>query len=93
MQATDAFWHLANFFAPALMLGAMASTTARLLWRREFAAGRGLRLWAGSSCAAALASVTGLLVFGHDGKMLTYAAMVLAFATVLGWARIRDDRQ
>ena len=71
MQAADAFWHITNFFAPALFLG------------------RGLRLWAWASGASALAAVAGLVVFGQDGRMATYAAMVVACAVGLWWAGFR----
>ncbi len=86
MQATDAFWHLVNFFAAALCLGGLAAVAVRLLWRHELAATSVWRLWAWSSGAAALASIGGLLAFQHDGKMATYAAMVLAGAIGLWWS-------
>jgi hypothetical protein len=45
-------------------------------WRR-------LGLWA-TACSAAVL-VAGLVVFGHDGKMATYAAMVGVCALALWW--------
>ena len=89
MRAADAFWHLTNFFAPALFLGAVAAAMTRLIWRRELAPGSGLRLWAWASAAAAIASVAGLVVFQRDGRMATYAAMVVACALALWWAGFR----
>ena len=89
MQAADAFWHLTNFFAPALFLGAAAAVATRWIWRRELAAVGVLRLWAWASGAAALVSIAGLVVFGHDGRMATYAAMVVACAVGLWWAGFR----
>ncbi len=89
MQATDAFWHIANFFAPAFGLGGLAAAATRWLWRRELGGVGTLRLWLWAGLAAAGASILGLIVFGHDGKMLTYGAMVAASATALWWRAFR----
>ena len=89
MQAVDAFWHLTNFLAPALVLGAFAATAVKLIWRRELGPVRLLRLWAWASGAAALASIGGLLAFERDGRMATYGAMVLASAAALWWCGFR----
>ena len=93
MDAADAFWHLTNFFAPALFLGAFAAALTKAIWRRELGPGRGLRLWAWASGAAALASIAGLAIFGHDGRIATYAAMVVACATALWWAGFRGAKR
>jgi hypothetical protein len=85
----DAFWHIANFFLPALATGALAAGAAKLLWRRELAAVGWLRLAAWASAAMAGVAVLGLIVFEHDGKMATYAAMVVACALALWWAGFR----
>jgi len=90
LQAADAFWHVTNFFAPALCLGAAAAVATRWIWRREVAGVGVLRLWAWASGAAALVSVAGLAVFGHDGRMATYAAMVMASAVALWWTAFRN---
>ncbi len=92
MAPLDAFWHLANLFGPAIGLGLIAPTLAKLVWRRELAAMDWTRaaLWVGGACAAVI--VGGLVVFGRDGRMATYAAMVLAASAVLwwrGWGRSR----
>jgi hypothetical protein len=85
MAPLDALWHVTNLFAPALGLGALAAALAKLLWRRELAAVPWARL-AGPACAACLAVVVaGLVLFGRDGKMATYGAMVLASALTLWW--------
>jgi hypothetical protein len=89
LQAADAFWHLTNFFAPAVVLGAIAAAAAKLIWRRELGSVRLVRLWAWAGGAAALASIGGLLAFEHDGRMATYGAMVLASALALWWAGFR----
>ena len=89
MQSSDAFWHVINFFAPAVALGAIAAAATKLLWRRELGGVSAVRLWAWASAATALASVVGLVVFERDGRMATYAAMVLACAAALWWAGFR----
>jgi hypothetical protein len=74
----DALWQLLDFFAPAVGVGLTAALVSKLLWRRELDGVGWMRLsaWAMAVCAAAL--VAGLAVFGRDGKMATYAAMVVA---------------
>jgi hypothetical protein len=89
LQATDAFWHITNFFAPALVVGGCAAVLTRLVWRRELKSCSVWRLWAWASSACALASIAGLIVFAHDGKMATYAAMVVGCAAALWWAGLR----
>jgi hypothetical protein len=89
LQPSDAFWHLSNFFAPALVLGAIAAAATKLVWRRLLGGVGVVRLWAWASAASAIASVVGLVVFERDGMMATYAAMVLACAAALWWAGLR----
>ena len=89
MQATDAFWHITNFFAPALVVGGCAAALTRLVWRRELGSTSTWRLWAWASGACALVSIGGLVVFARDGKMATYAAMVVACAVALWWGGLR----
>ena len=93
MGLIDAIWHLANFFAPALGVGVLASLMAKLLWRRELKGVAWLRLGTWGSVCGALVLVAGLVVFGHDGKMTTYAAMVLACALALWWVGFRPRRR
>ncbi len=83
MDLVDAFWHLLNFFAPAVGVGLMAAALAKLLWRRELKAVAWLRLASCATAGCALVLVAGLLFFGHDGKMATYAAMVGACGLTL----------
>jgi len=53
---------------------------ARVAWWRLGAIGSGF---------AALALVGGLVAFAHDGRIVTYAAMVLATALSLWWFGLR----
>ena len=86
MGPLDAFWHLTNFFTPAVGVGVIASLLAKLLWRKGLAAVplRRLCLFSVAACAAML--IAGLVVFGRDGTMATYALMVVACSGALWWA-------
>ena len=73
--------HLLNFIAPACAVAAwlalvtpLVSRMSRgwLVWRRQFLLG---------SVVGVAVLLIGLFWFGNDGKILTYAAMVLACAT------------
>ncbi len=85
MGPLDAFWHLLNLFTPAIGLGMISAVLAKLLWRRELSAVRYLRLAGWACCASAAALIAGLILTGQDGRMVTYAGMVLACALALGW--------
>jgi len=81
----DAFWHLLNFFGPALGLAVIAPLLAKLLWWRDLKSVAWMRLALPVALACASVSVAGLVVFGHDGKMATYAAMVGVCGLTLWW--------
>ena len=85
MGPTDLLWHLLNLVAPGVSLGLLAAGGAKWLWRRELAGVAFTRLarWGVSASTAAL--LAGLVITGRDGRMATYAAMVLACAAALWW--------
>jgi len=73
--------HLLFFFLPALALALFCVGCGTWLFRP----GAGLpwtRRWAWNAAAGALVLVAGLVVFDNDGKMATYAALVMVSATV-----------
>jgi hypothetical protein len=86
LGAIDTLWHVLNFFAPAAGIGVLAPTMSKLLWRRRLkgVAWRTLSLWATGGAAAAL--LTGLAVFGRDGRVATYGLAILSSALCLWWA-------
>lgn len=86
MGPLDALDHLLGLFLPALGLGAISAALAKVVWRRELHNVRWTRLafWSGGAAAGVL--VAGLVFFGRDGMMTTYAGMVLASALALLWA-------
>lgn len=85
MGPLDALWHLLNFALPAVGLGMLAAAGAKLLWRRELGGVAWRRLARDASLASAAMLVAGFVVFQHDGRMATYAAMVVACAVMLWW--------
>ncbi len=93
MSAVDASWHLLNFFAPAIGVGLLAPSFAKLLWRRGLKGVSWTRLWAWATACCAAVLVAGLIAFGNDGKMATYAAMVVACALALWWVGFGAPRR
>ena len=70
--------HLLNFLAPALVVGLLVALAAHLMGRKTRPHHSWLKQAAINCVACGLALLAGLWFFGHDGKMATYAAMVLA---------------
>jgi uncharacterized membrane protein len=85
MSPLDGLWHLLNFVAPALGVALLAASLAKLAWRRELAPVSWRLLATCAAAAGVLALVGGLVVFGRDGKMATYGALVIATALTLWW--------
>ena len=92
MDPFGGLWHLLNFVAPAVGIGLVASSFAKLLWRRSLHGVAWWRLAVWASAWSLVACTAGLIVFGRDGKMATYAGMVLACATSLWWTGFRPGR-
>jgi hypothetical protein len=90
LSPVDALWHLLDFLAPSVGLALIASALAKLLWRRELKSASWKRLCSWAVAASASASIAGLVVFGHDGKMATYAAMIVACSAALWWAAFKS---
>ena len=89
MGPLDALWHLLNFVAPAVGVGLIACGMAKLLWRRTLRSVpfAGLAGWAIG--AGLLSLLAGLVVFGRDGRMATYALLVFSTALALWWKGLR----
>ncbi len=84
--------HLLNFLAPAAVLALLLVLLTRV-FARFFKSKRPLAqtLWAQAAIifiANTGVLVAGLVIFGRDGKMLTYAAMVLV-AALCQWVLLR----
>jgi hypothetical protein len=80
MGPLDFFLHLAAFAAPAAAVGLLVALAARVFVRAAAA-----RAWwvhaAINTIAGVVVLLAGLWYFGVDGKMATYAGLVLAVAT------------
>ena len=84
-----AFWHLTGLFVQPVLTGGVAAGLAKLVWRRRLAAMPWWRLAVAASVAMATVAVAGLVLFGQDGRMATYGAMVVAGAVALWWFGLR----
>lgn len=81
MNPLDQLIHLLNFVAPALFLALALPFAARLLGLRGQRARRWLVQVAANFAVGVAVLGGGLWYFGADGRMATYAALVLACAT------------
>jgi riboflavin transporter FmnP len=73
--------HLLGFLAPALAVALLVAVIGRLVFPRN---NRPQRWWVSVALnfvAGSLVLAAGLWWFGRDGKMATYAALVVAVAT------------
>ena len=86
MDALNLLWHIANFVLPAVGVGALTAALCRLFWRRSLARTSWFTLAWQASAAGLAVLVAGLVVTGHDGRMVTYAGLVVACALV-PWLR------
>ena len=73
--------HLINFAAPALWLALLLPWLARLLIRKRQSAYSLQAQMALTFIAGLVILLLGLAVFGQDGKMVTYLALVATAAT------------
>jgi hypothetical protein len=89
MTFFDLMGHLLNFVAPAigvaLLLWALPRAWPRVR-RGRWPARQELLALCGLGVAVLL---VGLVLFGRDGKMFTYAALVLAQGSLVWWVRGR----
>jgi len=85
MSPLDAFWHVANLFAPAWGLAALLALAIKALWRRQAGALRWLRLWAWGGLGGAAAIVLALVLLGRDGSMAGYALLIVGVALPQWW--------
>ena len=81
--------HLANFIAPAIGVAVLLWSLPRI-WPKARAGRWGARRELMALCALGVGVLlVGLVVFGRDGKMLSYTALVLAQGSLGWWLRRR----
>ena len=81
MNVLDGVFHFVNFVAPALVVGFLLALMGFLGGKRAASVRGVLRQAAWNSCVGLGVLLAGVLWFGRDGKMATYAVMVLACAS------------
>ncbi len=92
MGPLDLLNHLLNFVAPALFIAVLLAFLARVVVRRAPAAPALWKQMTFNFAAGVLVLLAGLWFFGRDGKMATYAALVVACASVQ-WLQLRGWRK
>lgn len=91
MGPFDLLNHLLNFAAPALWIAVLLALVARIFIRKQPLATALYAQAAINFIVALSVLVLGLVLFGRDGKMLTYTGMVLLCATSQ-WVMLRGWR-
>ena len=81
MGPLDMSIHLLSFLAPAVAVACLVALAGRILMPRQSQHGSWWYQFAINSVAGGLVLLAGLWYFGVDGKMGTYAALVLAIAS------------
>ena len=73
MTPIDALLHLLNFVLPAVFVGG-----ALAFWGKRYSLRSVRQTWLVNSIVGILAMAAGLVFFGVDGKMLSYALLIVA---------------
>ena len=74
--------HSINFLAPALWLAVLLPVLSRLFMGKRAVARTMANQIALHFVVGCIVLLVGLVLFGRDGKMLTYLALVLALASM-----------
>jgi hypothetical protein len=82
--------HLVNFALPALVLALLLAPA--VTGRRNLSVRALWRAWCWLAATGLGVQLAGLLVFGRDGKMVTYSALVLALGSLACWLQWRLPR-
>jgi len=85
MGPLDLLNHLLNFVAPALFLGISIGLIARVFTRKTPARLALCKQMVFNVVVGVAALAGGLVIFGRDGKMASYAALVISCATSQWW--------
>jgi hypothetical protein len=85
MGFLDVLYHLLNFFVPAFGVAVLTVLVSAVLMKRSSATPGLLTQAAINFVVCSVVLVVGLWLFGRDGKIATYAALVLVCATSQAW--------
>lgn len=90
MGPLDLLFHLGNFFLPPLAVAALLLLLAKGLVWRELLRGQSWRaLYLPSAALGCLGQLLALLVFGHEGKLISYALWLGLLSLPLAWRLAR----
>ena len=92
MGPLDLAYHLLNFIAPALFVAGLVLLGCHFLLKKIASSTAKWTQFAINSVFGVVVLTGGLVLFGRDGKMATYAALVLAQGTVQ-WLLVRGWRR
>lgn len=92
MASLDQLLHLLNFLYPAFALGALLALVGCVISRNWPSARVFITQTAMNSVAGGAVLLLGLWLFGRDGKMATYGALVVACASSQCWVRLGVGR-
>lgn len=92
MGPFDLLNHLLNFMTPAFFIAVVLALAGRAFMRKSAGTPALWKQMALSFGAGVLVLFAGLLLTGRDGKMLTYAALVVCCASVQ-WLLLRGWRK
>ena len=82
MSLSQLLLHVVNFVLPAAFIAAALTLAGQFLWRKTATRWRWWQRFCILFGMGVAVLVAGLLVFGVDGKMMTYLALVLVCASV-----------
>ena len=85
MSALDLLIHLLNFSAPAAFVALILALLMRLALRKRSSARSLWVQFALNTAAGIVVLAAGLLFSGRDGRMATYAALVVVCGSVQWW--------
>ena len=91
MGPLDQLYHLANFLAPAVVVGVLLALAGPFVSKKSPVAPGFIAQTAINCIAGAVALGLGLWFFGRDGKMVSYVAL-LVFAATSQWVGGRSWR-
>ncbi len=81
MNPLDGLWHVLGLTAPIVVTGCLTALFAKLLWRRDLALIKLVRMFGSAVAFGALAFAVLTALVGRDGQMASYGAMALGCAT------------
>jgi hypothetical protein len=85
-----AFWHVMNVVGPLALAGLMLTAAERWVLRRRTRPASWRLAWASYLLVGLVVWALGLVVWGRDGKMVTYIAMAVAWGA-LAALRTREN--